>query len=101
MSARNGSFVQKRNRWMPFVLIPALALVGFGALFARFVLYSSYRQPSGSMYPAIPTGDHFTVNRLDRTPARGAVVVFHYPEHPSQDFDKRVIGLPNDVISTK
>ena len=85
---------------MPLLLIPALALVGFAGIFTKFFLYATFRQPSGSMYPAIGPGQHFSFNRLDKTPVRGAAMVFHYPERPDQDFDKRVIGLPGDTIAT-
>ena len=32
-------------------------------------------------------------------PERGEIIVFHYPNDPSRDFVKRVIGLPGEIIS--
>jgi signal peptidase I len=36
-----------------------------------------------------------------RDPKRGDVMVFEYPEDPSKDFIKRVIGTPGDTIEVK
>ncbi len=86
-----------------------IALISLGALFviavvvvvvARFTLYIPYKQPSASMYPAVLPGDLLFANGLDTAPARGAVMVFRYPEHRNQVFDKRVIGLPGDTVRT-
>jgi signal peptidase I len=94
---------KRRPAWL-------IALVALGALFAvaivalvvgRFTIFMPYKQPSGSMYPAMSPGDFFYANGLDKTPVRGAVMVFHFPERKAQLFDKRVIGLPGDVVRTK
>lgn len=34
-------------------------------------------------------------------PDRGDIVVFHYPQDPSQHFIKRVIGLPGETVEVK
>lgn len=54
-----------------------------------------------SMRPTLEDGQYVLVNRLayrlDEY-ARGDVVVFHFPIDPTQDFIKRVIGLPGDTV---
>jgi len=61
-------------------------------------------------------GDHLIVNKFVYAPTvspiermllpidpirRGDIIVFKYPEDPSRDFIKRVIGLPGDTIEMR
>ncbi|HZH44365.1 MAG TPA: signal peptidase I [Lysobacter sp.] len=88
---------------------PVLAVV----LILRSFVAEPFRIPSNSMMPTLLTGDFILVNkftyglRLPVTntkfveigaPARGDVVVFRPPQHPEQDWIKRVVGLPGDRI---
>lgn len=57
--------------------------------------------PSGSMVPTLLPDDSVLVNRFIyhvRSPRRGDIVVFHFPQADGRDFIKRVIGLPGDVV---
>jgi signal peptidase I len=106
-----------------FVVALALALV------LRTFLLQAYKIPSGSMEDTLLIGDHIIVNKLvyglrmpdslfGLTPFagsipygkylfelervhRGDVVVFVYPEDPTKDFIKRVVGVPGDTIEVK
>lgn len=85
------------------------------AVFAlRSFLVEPFKIPSGSMLPTLLVGDFILVNKytygirlpiLNRKvveinqPQRGDVMVFRYPEDPSMDFIKRVVGVPGDVVS--
>jgi signal peptidase I len=86
------------------------------ALIIRTFLVQAFKIPSGSMEDTLAIGDHILVNKFlygtkipftdkrilkIRDPKRGDVVVFEYPEDPSKDFIKRVIGTPGDVIEEK
>ena len=83
------------------------------ALFIRTFIVQAFKIPSGSMEDTLAIGDHILVNKFIygtkipfvdgrflkiRDPKRGDVIVFEYPEDPSKDFIKRVIGLPGDKV---
>lgn len=83
------------------------------ALVIRTFVVQAFKIPSGSMEDTLAIGDHilvskfiygtkipFTTTRLlkIRDPRRGDVIVFEYPEDPSKDFIKRVIGTPGDTV---
>ncbi len=88
---------------------PVLALV----LGLRSFVAEPFRIPSSSMMPTLLIGDFILVNKFSYglrwpitnkkfvelgEPARGDVVVFRPPHHPREDWIKRVIGVPGDVI---
>jgi signal peptidase I len=83
------------------------------ALFIRTFVVQAFKIPSGSMEDTLQVGDHLLVNKFIfgtaipftdkqffalRDPHRGDVIVFEYPEDPSKDFIKRIIGVPGDVV---
>lgn len=54
-----------------------------------------------SMKPTLQPGELLLVNKLAYRlgePHHGDVIVFHYPADPSEDYIKRLIGLPGDEI---
>jgi signal peptidase I len=55
-----------------------------------------------SMEPSLHNGELILVDKwsyLFHAPTRGDVIVFVAPPNPSQDYIKRIIGLPGDVIT--
>jgi signal peptidase I len=55
------------------------------------------------MEPGLHTDEYVLVNKVSylfQAPARGDVIVFHYPKDTTQDYIKRIIGLPGDTIKT-
>ena len=86
------------------------------ALFIRGFIVQAFKIPSGSMLQTLQIGDHLLVNKFlygvkipfthkvlipVSNPEHGDVIVFEFPEDPSKDFIKRVIGLPGDVIEVR
>lgn len=83
------------------------------ALFIRTFVVQAFKIPSASMYDTLLIGDHILVNKFIygiknpingatwipvKQPDRSDVVVFRYPLNPTQDYIKRVIGIPGDTI---
>lgn len=61
--------------------------------------FQAFAIPSGGMEDTLLLGDRIIVRVLPRVnPARGEIIVFHYPIDPRQTFIKRVIGLPGDRV---
>ena len=79
----------------------------------RSFLVEPFKIPSSSMVPTLLVGDFILVNKFTYgirlpvankkvmelgSPRRGDVMVFRYPEDPSLDYIKRVVGLPGDRL---
>ncbi|MBR7748410.1 signal peptidase I [Undibacterium baiyunense] len=91
---------------------PVIALV----FVLRSFLFEPFKIPSGSMLPTLYVGDFILVNKftygirlpiLDKKiisvnePQRGDVMVFRFPKDPSQNYIKRIVGLPGDTVVYK
>jgi len=100
-----------RPWWVEYTsgFFPVIVLV----FVLRSFLFEPFRIPSGSMMPTLEVGDLILVNKFSYgvrlpvlrnkivtlgAPARGDVMVFKYPHRPSQDYIKRVVGLPGDTV---
>ena len=96
------------------------ALLIAGAI--RTVAFEPFNIPSGSMIPTLLVGDYLFVSKysygysrfslpfapdlfsgriLGRLPNRGDVAVFRNPRNTSEDYIKRIVGLPGDRIQVR
>jgi len=103
-SAKQPWWVEYSVSFFPVILIVFLL---------RSFLFEPFKIPSGSMIPTLLVGDFILVNKFTygirlpvlnlklvaiNAPRRGDVMVFRYPEDPSLDYIKRVVGIPGDRI---
>jgi signal peptidase I len=102
--------------------VKTLVYAGLIAFGIRTVAFEPFNIPSGSMIPTLLIGDFVFVSKYSygyshfsmpfsppifsgrvfgRYPHRGDVVVFRNTRNTSEDWIKRVIGLPGDHIQVK
>ena len=104
--------VLRQPWWLDWTagLFPVIIAV----FFLRSFLFEPFKIPSGSMIPTLLVGDLILVNKFHyglrlpvihtkitdgNPPQRGDVMVFRYPPKPSQDYIKRVVGIPGDEVA--
>lgn len=92
------------------------------AILVRTLAYEPFDIPSGSMIPTLLVGDYLFVSKFSygysryslpfslplfsgriffHSPERGDVAVFRVPTNPSEDYIKRIVGLPGDNIQVR
>lgn len=96
--------------------IEAILVAVVLALFIRTFVVQAFKIPSGSMKNTLLIGDHILVNKFIygiklpfigatlipiKDPQREDIVVFEYPDDPSKDFIKRVIGVAGDRVEIR
>ena len=92
----------KIAEWVSWALTLLIAVAI--AFFITHVIVVNAVVPSGSMENTIMTGDRVVANRLAYLfgePQRFDIVVFPYPDNPSELFIKRIIGLPGETVEIK
>ena len=104
------------------VLLALVALVVLQGTVRNFKVEGSSMSPTleGGQYLVVDQLSYFQldVDRLSRIvpfwdasgtdpkfafdpPTRGEIIVFRYPEDPSKDFVKRVVGLPGEKVEVR
>jgi signal peptidase I len=85
-------------------------------LLIRTFFVEAFKIPSGSMEGTLLVGDFLLVNKLVygaevpfthkrlprlREPERGDIMVFEWPEDPTKNFVKRLVGMPGDTLAMR
>ena len=103
---------EKEPWWIeyPKSFFPVILIV----FLLRSFVVEPFRIPSESMVPTLLAGDFILVNKFSYgirlpivnkevielgDPQRGDVMVFRFPEDPSVDYIKRVVGVPGDKVA--
>jgi len=111
---------KKSGGWLESV--KTVVYAGLIAIGIRTIAFEPFNIPSGSMIPTLLVGDYLFVSKfsygysrysmpfgpnlfsgriLGSLPERGDVAVFKLPRDPSQDYIKRIVGLPGDRIQVR
>jgi signal peptidase I len=80
------------------LVLAVVFFLGINLISARILV------DGASMEPTLETGERVIVNRLSYkfgSPMQGDIIVFHPPPNPSEEYIKRVIGLPGDTVQVK
>ena len=70
----------------------------------RFFIIQPFFVRGESMFPSFNDKDYLIVDELSyrfNNPQRGEVIVFRYPQDPSQYYIKRIIGMPEETVEVK
>lgn len=85
-----------------YIKLLAIAIVA-ALLINNFVIVNA-EVPTGSMNNTIMEGDRligFRFSYLFSLPKRGDIIIFKYPDDETQNYVKRVIGIPYDTVEIK
>jgi signal peptidase I len=92
----------KRSGFLSFLVDILETLVLSVVLFVGINIISARIRVDGdSMIPTLVSGEYVAVNRLSYqlgSPQRGDIIVFHFPRNPKEEYIKRVVGLPGDLV---
>lgn len=84
---------------LELIKVGVLAALTIGLI--RYFLFKPFYVKGASMEPTFFDHEYLIVDELSyylRPPERGEVIVFKYPENPTEYFLKRVIGLPGERV---
>ena len=92
--------------WFGLMVREVVETVGLAVIIFLIIRIGiqNYRIEGASMEPNFHDGEYLIVNKLAYRLGeyeRGDVIVFKYPNDPSKDYIKRVIGLPGDTVEIR
>ena len=91
-----GGFMGFVAEVVKFVVLAVIIVVPI-----RVYVAQPYIVSGNSMYPTFKNGEYLVVDQLTyrfAEPQHGDVIVFRFPNNPSQFFIKRIIGIPGETV---
>jgi signal peptidase I len=82
-------------------IVQTVAFILVAAFIIRYFLIQPFVVEGNSMEPNFHNKQYLLVDKISyklRQPARGEVIVFNPPNNSSQNYIKRIIGLPGETI---
>lgn len=70
----------------------------------RYFIFQPFFVKGESMEPNFQNNNYLIIDEISyrfNQPERGDVIVFKYPNDPSQRYIKRIIGLPGEIVEIK
>jgi signal peptidase I len=94
------------NQWYGYLGIALLVILVDAMVrgVVREQVLQTVRLTTESMSPTLLVGDHLIVDKTAparRELHRGDIVVIPYPNDPTQEFVKRIVGLPNETVEVR
>jgi len=103
------------NRWYVYLLIIFVGTLGIKPLI-KYAFVRAYKIPAGSMEPTLQIGDFILADKMTygirnpftrtclalcKSPKRGDVIIFIFPEDRTKDLVKRVVALAGDTVEIR
>lgn len=84
-----------------FEFLKVVIIAGAIILAVRYFIFKPFYVKGASMEPNFYDREYLIIDEITyryHEPARGEVIVFHYPANPKEYFLKRIIGLPGERV---
>lgn len=106
----------KKQKSIACEYLEAILIAVILAVFIRTFVVQAFKIPSGSMLQTLLIGDHILVSKFIygikmpftgkvlipiKSPKRGDIVVFKFPNDPKLDYIKRVVATAGDTVEIK
>ena len=100
-------YLKKYNKWYVYLLcwfIASFVIQTIVETTVKINIAQAYKIPSGAMRPTLQVGDHIIADKFtyrNSEPKRGDIAIFPFPEDPSKDFIKRIVGMGGDTLEIR